>query len=443
MKSLKKVWNVAIQRGISLEDTPGRRIALRATNTTLLISIPFYPIYILISILSRHYFLALAISISFTVHLSTYIMAGYIPLNLKARWLAMFNANFIIFISALVIGRNTGIEYYFISLACLVFMTFEKTEEISIFFFVLLSITLFILSQHFILLPNTSSVTLTYFEISILRLISFLIASGLCFLTIGFMKDYYNLAQEELDQERSRKIHESRLTALGEMASIIAHEIKSPLAALDGLNEMALDHLKASPTSPPEVSDLLQRSKKMIERLHKIISTLALYTRKAEKDSFVVATLQKIIDESLILFENQFKYRNITSHISIDPPNLSISCREIQIVQVLVNLIQNSMDAIQNQENSWIKITATLEAPGKVKISVSDSGLTEQITNPEQIFSPFHTSKPAGKGTGLGLSVSKDIIKAHGGELFLDLQAEHTTFVILFNQKTTEENLTS
>lgn len=114
--------------------------------------------------------------------------------------------------------------------------------------------------------------------------------------------------------------------------------------------------------------------------------------------------------------------------------NLNVFCREVQIVQVLVNLIQNSLDAVQGQEGAWIKIEGFQIEDEKIKICISDSGLTCHIAEPAKVFLPFYTSKSSGKGTGIGLSVSKEIINSHGGEFFLDSSSKHTTFVILLDK---------
>ena len=97
--------------------------------------------------------------------------------------------------------------------------------------------------------------------------------------------------------------------------------------------------------------------------------------------------------------------------------------------QVLLNLINNSFDAIQGQESAWIRIHGQ-SSGGKFILRVSDSGsgIPDEVV--DKMMNPFFTTKPVGKGTGLGLSVARGLINEHGGELSYELFEGHTSFVI-------------
>jgi signal transduction histidine kinase len=112
---------------------------------------------------------------------------------------------------------------------------------------------------------------------------------------------------------------------------------------------------------------------------------------------------------------------------SIDPA-LSISCREVQIAQVLLNLLENAFDAVMEQQGEkWIRIEVAVQA-GSVVLSVIDSGPGIPPELKTRIMEPFFTTKEVGKGTGLGLSLSRAIVEEHGGKLELTEEAGHTCF---------------
>jgi C4-dicarboxylate-specific signal transduction histidine kinase len=102
--------------------------------------------------------------------------------------------------------------------------------------------------------------------------------------------------------------------------------------------------------------------------------------------------------------------------------------RPSEIVQVLVNLLNNSYDAIESQPRGWARISLTLAAHD-FHIEVTDSGAEIELEVAQKMMEPFFTTKMTGKGTGLGLSVSKQIIQSHNGELFYDPTSENTRFV--------------
>ena len=113
----------------------------------------------------------------------------------------------------------------------------------------------------------------------------------------------------------------------------------------------------------------------------------------------------------------------------IIPQDIEVKCRYVQITQVLVNLINNSIDALQNNPLKWIKIELTTQEKTAL-LSVTDSGegIPESIS--AKIMQPFISTKEAGKGLGLGLSISKGIVESHDGQLKYDSQSKHTKFTI-------------
>jgi two-component system CheB/CheR fusion protein len=113
-------------------------------------------------------------------------------------------------------------------------------------------------------------------------------------------------------------------------------------------------------------------------------------------------------------------------------PGLRVRCREVQIVQILLNLLQNAFDAISSMDaDRWIAIEVGVQKQ-KVALSVIDSGGGIAPGLRERIMEPFFTTKPPGKGTGLGLSISRSIAQDHGGELRYEERDGHTCFSLIF-----------
>lgn len=108
--------------------------------------------------------------------------------------------------------------------------------------------------------------------------------------------------------------------------------------------------------------------------------------------------------------------------------------RYVQLCQVLLNLINNSHDAIEGREEKWIEVEV-VALENDVRIMVTDSGPGISAAVKDKIFDPFFTTKPVGKGTGMGLSISHGIIHNHDGELYVDSSCAHTRFVIRLPRK--------
>jgi signal transduction histidine kinase len=126
------------------------------------------------------------------------------------------------------------------------------------------------------------------------------------------------------------------------------------------------------------------------------------------------------------------KLKNRDIQLIYNPPAHSVilNCQEVQISQVLLNLIQNAVDAIEAQTTKkWIKLEI-LPVSNTCQIRVTDSGLGIPISLQDKILQPFFTTKDIGKGTGLGLSISSSIVREHGGQFFYDKDSPNTSFVI-------------
>jgi len=231
----------------------------------------------------------------------------------------------------------------------------------------------------------------------------------------------------ELQVQILKNMNASRLVAVGEVASGIAHEINNPLTVINGQILKLQRQMKNYPqdemlTAPIEKINL------MSNRIVKIINGLKLISRDGQSDPMLNFDLNKMVEEIKLLTEMKIKSLDIDLQFDIPQDEIMVYGREVQISQVLVNLINNAVDAISANEEKWIRVRVS-EEDGRVQFRITDSGKGISKEVQEKIMTPFFTTKGVGKGTGLGLSISKGIINDHGGEFYYNKESPNTEFI--------------
>lgn len=260
-----------------------------------------------------------------------------------------------------------------------------------------------------------------------IRTIIYIVLIVILFLGFAFFLLNFLHSLELLEDQRKHAIQSAKLTSLGEMASGIAHEINNPLTIISAIATTMRRPLGKN-EADDKLNSAIERILTTVDRIAKIIKGLRLFAKDSSNEPFVVTSIQQIIDTTLDLCYERLRINKI--ELQILPFNdQKIRCREEQIVQVLMNLLNNSVDALEHCSDKWIKIKIT-NFDNKTSIAVADSGkkIPEEVIS--KIMQPFFTTKEIGKGTGLGLSVSKGIIESHNGNFYLETKATHTTFII-------------
>ena len=239
-----------------------------------------------------------------------------------------------------------------------------------------------------------------------------------------------NILKDSLRIQNSL-IEQSKMASLGEMASEMAHEVNNPLMIIMGKSQLLQDKISSPNFDMVSCQSDLMQIEINCMRIDKLIKSLKSISRKADQDPFEDVSVFKLIDEAIEICKERLSRRRLNLYVRSDPfidYTYTTKARPSEIVQVLVNLLNNSYDAICNQDRGWIKINVTL-AYEIYSIEVIDSGPKIDSNIEKKMMSPFYTTKPTGKGTGLGLSVSKQIIENHYGELYYDPSGENTRFV--------------
>lgn len=248
-----------------------------------------------------------------------------------------------------------------------------------------------------------------------------------------FIFDYTNLVKRNtiIEQQKQSLVHSSRLAALGEMAGGVAHEINNPLAVIL-LRCCQLEQLKSTNKLDDQTFDkFFHQMKSGVDRISKIVQSLKIIARDPQRDPFEKTKISEILQTLEDLVFERFRQNQV--QLTVLPENLDveIECRPVQISQVLVNILNNSFDAISDLKEKWVHIEVR-ETEKCIELRVEDSGngISSEII--QKIFEPFYTTKTAGKGTGLGLSLSKSIMADHAGNLYLDKKSQNTCFVLSF-----------
>ncbi len=234
--------------------------------------------------------------------------------------------------------------------------------------------------------------------------------------------------QKEIENQKNKLFHQSKLASLGEMSAGIAHEVNNPLAIIAGSAEL----LTKFKDNPEKFNAKLDSIFKSCQRISKILNGLKKFSRSAERTLLKNFNLSQIIDEVIILTEMKAS-RSLTKVTKECPPEIFINCDDLSMEQVLINLINNAIDAIKNNEERWVKITVH-EHEGYVFLRVIDSGKAISPDLEEKIFDPFFTTKKVGDGTGLGLSITKGILEEHMATITLNRQFKTTCFEIKFQK---------
>lgn len=236
----------------------------------------------------------------------------------------------------------------------------------------------------------------------------------------GFIRDLTErqATEQQLEELQSELARLSRLTAMGEMASTLAHEINQPLSAianyLQGCGRLieGIEHPNAQ-----KIHDALAETTHQTLRAGQIIRRLREFVARGEMERRS-ESINKLIEEASALALVGAKEQGVKTVFRFDTRAGPVLVEKVQIQQVLLNLIRNAIEAMHGCAQKELVVETVLLDEGMVEVRVSDtgSGFAEEILS--RLFQPFVTTKPT--GMGVGLSISKRIVEAHGGEMWAE-----------------------
>jgi two-component system, LuxR family, sensor kinase FixL len=233
----------------------------------------------------------------------------------------------------------------------------------------------------------------------------------------GFIRDLTESQKTEmrLQELQSELVHVSRLTALGEMASALAHELNQPLSAI-------ANYLKGSRRLLEEGTDerlttlreAVDRAAEQAMRAGQVIRRLRDFVARGDSERRV-EDVKKLVEEASALALVGIKDKGVRVRFELSPRTDFVLADKVQIQQVLLNLMRNAIDAMEETDRRELVIATTPAPDNMVEISVADTGAGIAPEIAAQLFQPFVTSKR--QGMGVGLSISRTIVEAHGGSI--------------------------
>ena len=236
----------------------------------------------------------------------------------------------------------------------------------------------------------------------------------------GFVRDLSERQQTEtrLQDLHSELVHVSRLLAMGEMASTLAHEINQPLSAIAHLLtgtrrliERGRDEDKV------KITEALDKATTQALRAGDIIHRMRDFIGRGDNDR-TLESLTKVIEEASALALIGANEHRVSVRYQMDPRANLVFCDRVQIQQVLLNLMRNGIEAMAGSATRELLVATTVDSAGDALISVQDTGagIGEEVLG--QLFQPFMTTKA--EGMGVGLSISRSIIENHGGRIWAE-----------------------
>ena len=236
--------------------------------------------------------------------------------------------------------------------------------------------------------------------------------------------------QEQQEKEHLEELaHVTRLCLIGEMGSGIAHEVNQPLTAIANYTQACLRFIGADKPDLDQLGEILfkihqqaLKAGQIIHRMKDFVSSRKIYRTDTD--------INFLVEDAVSLCATDFKQNNISLELDLARNLPDVTIDNVQIEQVLLNLIRNSIDALidlPQKTQRQIQIQTHMKSFNQIEIKVNDNGSGIDEAQKEKILTPFFTTKPT--GMGMGLSISRSIIEAHEGVLYFNSKPEKgTTF---------------
>jgi two-component system, LuxR family, sensor kinase FixL len=224
-------------------------------------------------------------------------------------------------------------------------------------------------------------------------------------------------AEDEARQMQDRIAHFGRISTMGEMAAGIAHEVNQPLTAIATYAQACQRLLGQDDASKDEVEAALAHIGAQALRAGEVIRRLRTFVKNREVRRELVEA-NRLLEDVLTLAQTDARHNGVRILLEPAPQAPLVQADAVQIQQVILNLVRNSIDAMLEvpEARREIVLRTLVDSEGDVEFMVADRGVGVDATTMAELFNPFFTTKPG--GTGLGLSISRSIVRAHGGKLW-------------------------
>jgi signal transduction histidine kinase len=240
-----------------------------------------------------------------------------------------------------------------------------------------------------------------------------------------------------LHDDQERIVHAAKLSALGQMATSIAHELRQPLNTISIAAQNIAMLLERDAVTPALLQEKADRILKQVERACRVMDRMRRFGRKSSSD-YQSVPLLAVVESARSLMDTMAGNMGIAIDIDI-PDRFAVLADELELEQVLVNLLQNARDAIEGGGGPVrrIRVWSAIDPADdeQVRLHLHDSGPGFAPEALAHALDAFFTTKPAGQGTGLGLSICHAILREHGGRLQIGNAEEGGGLITLFLRK--------
>ncbi len=236
----------------------------------------------------------------------------------------------------------------------------------------------------------------------------------------GFIRDLTERqkVEQRVHELQDELVHASRLASLGEITSMIAHEVNQPLSASGTYLEVARE-LLASEREEDRNRGLkaMEQAATQIKRVGETVRRIREFARKKTPE-LAMEDINRVIEEANAIAALGSKAKQIRTTFDLSPLRPQTKVDRIQIQQVIMNLVRNAIDAMSNHGRRELVLQSRLNEAAEIEICVMDSGLGVSEADAKRLFTPFMTTKE--DGTGLGLAICRTIVESHGGRLWYE-----------------------
>jgi C4-dicarboxylate-specific signal transduction histidine kinase len=231
-------------------------------------------------------------------------------------------------------------------------------------------------------------------------------------------------AEEALRQAQAELAHVTRVMTLGELTASISHEVNQPIAAVVTNSQVCLRLLGLQTPRPDDLRATVERIARDAHRASEVIQRIRALAKRTEPQ-MVSLDINDVIREAILLVQREVLSHGVSLRTELSSALPHVLGDRVQLQQVVINLLINGVEAMApiTDRPREILIRSQRHEAGEVLVAVLDSGIGIDSETAEKLFSAFFTTKPT--GMGMGLSISRSIIRAHGGKLWVSPNADH------------------